>query len=72
MASSGVIPMPPAMRTAAPCGCRRKLFLGGEMRRVWPMTTSSWMEREPPRDAGSSLTPISRWVRSSGVLTSEY
>ena len=59
MASSGVMPMPPATRTVRVESRRSgKLLRGSEMASTSPSRTVSCRQLDPPLESGSSFTPM--------------
>ena len=59
MASSGVMPMPPAISSVLVASRRSgKLLRGSEMASTSPSRTVSCMQIEPPFESGSRLTPM--------------
>ncbi|MNY77139.1 hypothetical protein D3C86_2169500 [compost metagenome] len=60
IAKIGVMPMPPAISTPPTSGTSLKWFFGADTVKLSPTCSDSCNERDPPRDAGSSFTPITR------------
>lgn len=60
------MPMPPATKTYEAASSRTKWLRGTETVTDWPGRSWVWTKREPPRDEGSSRTPIRYVPRSYG------